>query len=75
MINSGLEPRPTVWPGRRRVPIIIALGFPGEHLEQIASHYDAPAADLRWPIRAGRYGVQKSVISFLCRDHGRTPRE
>src|SRR3954470_3449653 len=32
--------RPTVWPGRRPVPGIVAPGPPGEHAEQIVSHRD-----------------------------------
>src|SRR3954470_9756446 len=32
--------RPTVWPGRRPVPGIVAPGPPGEHAEQNVSHRD-----------------------------------
>src|SRR5512135_330382 len=32
--------RPTVWPGRRPVPGIVAPGPPGEHAEQNGSHCD-----------------------------------
>ena len=70
-----MEPcaRVSVWPGRRYVPGIVALGCLGEHAEQNVSLATSPAASLRWSVGVGRSGAPKSVPSFRIRHHGSTP--
>jgi hypothetical protein len=55
--------RPTVWPGRRPVPGIVAPGSPGEHAEQNVSLATSPAAGLQGSVGVSRSGAPKSVPS------------
>jgi len=65
--------RPTVWPGRRYVPGIVAPRPRGSTWSRLSSTATSPAAGLRWSVSVGRYGVPKSVPSFRVRHHGSTP--
>src|SRR5512135_2220638 len=65
--------RPTVWPGRRPGPGIVAPGPPGSTRSRLSPLATSPAAGLRWSVGVGRYGAPKSVPSFRVRHHGSTP--
>src|SRR5262249_31370422 len=73
--GDSLRPRarPTVWPGRRPVPGIVAPRPPGSTWARLSSTPTSPAPDPRWSVGVGRYGVPKSVPSFRVRHHGGTP--
>src|SRR4051812_20907520 len=74
--------RPTVWPGRRPVPGIVAPGPPGEHAEQNVSYRDVPrrtppegfAMDTIFAKVAGLDVHQKFItVGVRCRlDTGKT---
>ena len=65
--------RPTVWPGRRSVPGIVAPRPRGSTRSRMSPHATSPAAGLRWSVGVGRYGAPKSVPSFRVRHHKSTP--
>jgi hypothetical protein len=55
--------RPTVWPGCRYVPGIVAPRSPGEHAEQNVSLATSPDAGLQWSVGVSRSGAPKFVPS------------
>jgi hypothetical protein len=54
--------RPTVWPGRRHVPGLVAPRPRGSTRGRMSPAATSPVARFRWPLGVDRYGAPKSVL-------------
>ena len=65
--------RPTVWPGCRYVPGLVAPGSPGSTRSRMSPKATSLAAGLQWSVGVSRSGAPKSVPSSRVRHHRGTP--